>query len=313
MRVTTRTLRNLPVGAQGLGCSGVRDRTDEPESGDPVATIHRALELGVNLLDTANVYGDGRSEEIIGGAISGRRDEVVVATKFGIQKQGNTRIPRGDPDYVRQCCEESLRRLHVDHIDLYYQHRVDPTVPIEDTWGAMSELVTAGKVLTLGISEASAATIRRAHAVHPITAVECEWSLWTRVIEPDVLPTCRELGIGIVAYAPLGRGFFTGEVVSRSQLSVGDSRLASPRFFDQNLAHNLELIERIKALAAIHDATPGQLALAWVHHRGRDVVPIPGTTRLRHLEENVVAANIELSMVELETLERAVPADAVMG
>ncbi|WP_106617033.1 aldo/keto reductase [Saccharothrix carnea] len=291
---------------------------DEAES---IATIHRALDLGVTLLDTADVYGGatrpgapadvsgvGANEELVGRAIRGRRDEVVVATKFGLADPD--RKPRGDAAYVKQAVEASLRRLGVDHIDLYYQHRVDPDVPIEETVGAMAELVAEGKVRYLGLSEAGAATIRRAHAVHPISALQSEWSLWTRDIEAEIAPTCRELGIGIVPFSPLGRGFLTGRVTSVADLAEDDMRRNLPRFAEDNFARNTAIVDALRALAAERGVTPGQLALAWVHHQGEHVVPIPGTKRVKYLEENVAAASLELGAEELRAIEAAAPAVA---
>ncbi|TVS99682.1 aldo/keto reductase [Amycolatopsis bartoniae] len=311
----TRKLGALEVGAQGLGCMGmsqaygVRDNDDES-----IATIHRALDLGVTLIDTANVYGAGTNEELVGRAIADRRDRVVLATKFGIvANTGSGQTIRGDAAYVRQCCEESLRRLGADHIDLYYQHRVDPDVPVEETWGALSELVAEGKVRYLGISEASVDNIRRAHAVHPVTALQSEWSLWTRGIEDEIVPACRELGIGIVPFSPLGRGFLTGAVTSVQDLPEDDMRRSLPRFAEGNFDRNLAIVEALKALAAEKGVTPGQLALAWVQSRGEDVVPIPGTKRRTYLEENVAAATIELTPDEVARIEAAAPADAVAG
>ncbi|MCM6775316.1 aldo/keto reductase [Nocardia sp. CDC159] len=286
-------------------------RGDDQES---IATIHRALDLGVTLLDTADVYGNGENEELVGRAIAGRRDQVVLATKFGIvwSDRGPAEA-RGDAAYVRQCVDASLARLGVDHIDLFYQHRVDPNVPVEETWGALSELVQAGKVRYLGISEASADTIRRAHTVHPVTALQSEWSLWTRDIEAEVLPTCRELGIGIVPFSPLGRGMLTGAIASAADLPADDFRRRLPRFSEDNLDRNLTLVEELRKLAAEKGVTAGQLALAWVQHQGADVVPIPGTKRRTYLEENVAAAEIELSEQDLARIETAAPVEAVAG
>ncbi|PSR64981.1 aldo/keto reductase [Nocardia nova] len=313
--MATRKLGELTVGAQGLGCMGmsqaygVRDNDEES-----IATIHRALDLGVTLLDTANVYGAGANEELVGRAIAGRRDQVVLATKFGIVwGEGGSMGARGDAAYVAQSCDESLKRLGVDHIDLYYQHRVDPNVPVEETWGALSELVTAGKVRYLGISEASAQTIRRAHAVHPVTALQSEWSLWTRGIEEEILPTCRELGIGIVPFSPLGRGFLTGSITSTADLPADDLRRALPRFADDNIDRNLAVVAELRAMAEEKGVTAGQLALAWVQSRGDDVVPIPGTKRRTYLEQNVAATEIELSAEDLARIEAAAPADAFAG
>jgi aryl-alcohol dehydrogenase-like predicted oxidoreductase len=282
-----------------------------------VATIHRALELGVTLLDTADMYGFGRNEKLVGPAIADRRDKVVLATKFGIMRDEadpGARGIRGDAEYIQQAAEASLKRLGLDHIDLYYQHRVDPDVPIEETVGAMAALVEQGKVRYLGLSEAGAETIRRAHAVHPISAVQTEWSLWSRDIEDEVVPTCRELGIGIVPYSPLGRGFLTGRFTSKDDFEEGDFRQTiQPRFADENLDHNLAIVEALKKLASDKGVTAGQLALAWVQHQGADVVPIPGTKRRQYLEENVAAVDVSLTPDDLAAIEAAVPADAVAG
>jgi aryl-alcohol dehydrogenase-like predicted oxidoreductase len=312
--VKNRKLGGLEVGAQGLGCMGmsqaygVRDNDDES-----IATIHRALDLGVTLLDTANVYGNGVNEELVGRAIAGRRDEVVLATKFGIVWTDGAMGARGDAAYVKQSCDESLRRLGVDHIDLYYQHRVDPDTPIEETWGALAELAEAGKIRYAGISEAGAATIRAAHAVHPVTALQSEWSLWTRGIEGEILGTCRELGIGIVPFSPLGRGFLTGAVTSVRDLPADDMRRGLPRFAEGNFERNIAIVEALRALAEEKGVTAGQLALAWVQAQGEDVVPIPGTKRRTYLEENVAAASLELTAADVEAIEAAAPADAIAG
>ena len=313
--IATRKLGELTVGAQGLGCMGmsqaygVRDNDEES-----IATIHRALDLGVTLLDTANVYGAGVNEELVGRAIADRRDRVVLATKFGIVwGEGGAMGARGDADYVTRSCDESLRRLGVDHIDLYYQHRVDPNVPIEETWGALADLVTAGKVRYLGISEASAATIRSAHAVHPVTALQSEWSLWTRGIEAEVAPVCRELGIGIVPFSPLGRGFLTGAITSTTDLPADDMRRSLPRFADGNIDRNLAVVAELRAMAEEKGVTAGQLALAWVQTRGEDVVPIPGTKRRTYLEQNAAATDIELSAADLARIEAVAPAEAFAG
>src|SRR5699024_4999071 len=278
VNLPTRQLGELRVSAQGLGCMGMSQSYgaggDDTES---VATIHRALELGVDLLDTANIYGEGANERLVGRAIADRRDQVVLASKFGIIRGEDGQYARGDAAYVRQCCDESLFRLGVDHIDLYYQHRVDPDVPVEETFGALSELVREGKVRHVGISEAGADTIRRAHAIHPVTAVQSEWSLWTRGIEDDVVPMCRHLGIGIVPFSPLGRGFFTGTITSSADLGPDDVRHGLPRFGADNLERNQQIVRTLQALADDKGVTPGQLALAWLSHQGSDVVPIPGT------------------------------------
>lgn len=316
----TRTLgaaSPLTVSSMGLGCMGMSEFYGAPDEAAGLATIHRALELGITFLDTADMYGPFTNEQLVGRAIAGRSDEVQLATKFG-----NVRGPNGErlgisgaPEYVRQACDASLQRLGVDHIDLYYQHRVDPTVPIEDTVGAMAELVQAGKVRHLGLSEASPATIRRAHAVHPITALETEYSLFTRDLEEEILPTIRELGIGLVPYSPLGRGILTGTLSAESVAKEGDARSHPyfPRFQGAALEANLRLVENVKALASAKGVTPGQIALAWVLAQGDDVVPIPGTKRVQYLEENAAALDIVLSRDELAALAEAVPPSAVVG
>jgi aryl-alcohol dehydrogenase-like predicted oxidoreductase len=305
----------LEVSAEGLGCMGMSEfygRADEAEARE---VINRALDLGVSFLDTADMYGPFTNEKLVGEAIAGRREEVVLATKFGNSRgeNGEWLGIRGDPEYVRQCCEDSLRRLGVERIDLYYQHRVDPKVPIEETVGAMAELVSAGKVAHLGLSEAAPETIRRAHATHPITALQTEYSLWSRDPEDEILPTVRELGIGFVAYSPLGRGFLTGQIRSLEDLDEDDFRRASPRFQGENFDRNLELVAKVEEIAAEKGITPGQLALAWVLAQGEDVVPIPGTKRLAYLEENVAAAAVELSAEELSRIDAAAPAGATAG
>src|SRR5271165_4637841 len=309
----TRSLGQvLDVSAQGLGCMGMSEFYGTPDEAEAMATIHLALDLGVRFLDTADMYGPFTNEILVGRAISGRRDEAVLATKFGIERAPDgTRLGiNGRPEYVKKACDASLKRLGVDVIDLYYQHRVDPKTPIEETVGAMAELVGEGKVLYLGLSEAGAETIRRAHAVHPITAVQTEYSLWTRDVEAEVLPTLTQLGIALVAYSPLGRGFLSGRFTSPEELDESDFRRYGPRFTGENLKHNLQLAERVKELAAEKGITPGQLALAWVLHRGEHVVPIPGTKRISYLEENLAAADVQLSPEEVERIAQAVPAAA---
>ncbi|MGI8803247.1 MAG: aldo/keto reductase [Solirubrobacteraceae bacterium] len=290
------------VSALGLGCMGMSAFYGETDEAESTATIRRALDLGCNLLDTSDMYGPHTNERLVGRAIAGRRDEVVLATKFGIKLEMGppvTRSVSGRPEYVHAACEASLERLGVDYTDLYYQHRVDPDTPIEETVGAMAELVAAGKVRHLGLSEASAETIRRAAAVHPIAAVQTEYSLWTRHVEEEILPTLRELGIGLVAYSPLGRGFLSGRFSSPEDLDEGDFRRQGPRFTGENLERNRELVARVKELAAAREVTPGQLALAWVLAQGEDIVPIPGTKRRTYLEENLAAAEVELSAEDL--------------
>jgi aryl-alcohol dehydrogenase-like predicted oxidoreductase len=313
-----RTLgtQGLEVSAEGLGCMGMSEFYGTADEAEAVATIHHALNLGVTLLDTADMYGPHTNERLVGEAIADRRDEAVLATKFGILRDPenpSVRGVNGRPDYVMRSCDHSLRRLGLDHIDLYYQHRVDPGVPIEETVGAMAELVDAGKVRFLGLSEASPETIRRAHAVHPISVLQTEYSLWSRDVEDEILPTLRELGIGLVAYSPLGRGFLTGQITSPDHLAPGDFRRSSPRFMGENFSRNLALVDRIKEIAAEQDCTPGQLALAWVLAQGDDVVPIPGTKRRRYLEENVEAAELTLSAEDLARIDEAAPVGAAAG
>jgi len=304
----------LEVSEQGLGCMGMSafyGTTDEAES---IATIHRAIELGITFLDTAQIYGHGANEELVGRAVRGRRDEVEIATKFmGTVNADGTRRIVGTRAFVHESIDGSLARLGTDHVDLYYQHRVDPDTPIEETVGAMAELVAAGKVRHLGLSEASAETLRRAHAVHPIAALQSEYSLWTRDPEGDVLDTCRELGIGFVAYSPLGRGFLAGRFASSDELADDDFRRTNPRFTGENLARNLRLADRVRELAAAKGATPAQLALAWVLSRGMDVVPIPGTKRRTYLEENARAGSVELTADDLALLDEEFPRGVAAG
>ncbi|CCK32626.1 Auxin-induced protein [Streptomyces davaonensis JCM 4913] len=312
--VPTRDLGELTVSAQGLGCMGMSHGYGATDDDRSIDTLHRALDLGVTLLDTADFYGFGHNEELIGRAVAGRRDEVVLATKFGFANRlGEPTRIRGDAAYVRQACEASLRRLGVAHIDLYYQHRVDPEVPIEETVGAMADLVRAGKVRHLGLSEASAATLRRAHAVHPIAALQSEWSLWTRDLEAEIAPVCRALGIGLVPFSPLGRGFLTGRYSSVEGMADNDVRRGQPRFADGNLERNLAIVAQLEELARAKGVTAGQLALAWVQSRGDDVVPIPGTRRQRNLEENLAALTVELSAEELAAIESAAAPEHIAG
>jgi aryl-alcohol dehydrogenase-like predicted oxidoreductase len=310
----TRQLGPLRVSAMGLGCMGMTPIYGEPDEGECIATVHRAVELGVTMIDTADMYGNGRNEELVGRALQGRREGVVLATKFGnIRTADGKPDVNGHPDYVPQACDASLQRLGVETIDLYYLHRVDPKVPIEDTVGAMGRLVERGKVRHIGLSEAGAATLRRAHAVHPIAALQTEYSLWTRDVEPEILPTCRALGIGFVAYAPLGRGFLSGTITSTDALADDDRRRDHPRFAQENVERNLGLLGTLRELAVAKDCTPAQIALAWLLAQGGDVVPIPGTKRRGYLDENVAALDVRLSEANLATLDKAFPPGVTAG
>jgi aryl-alcohol dehydrogenase-like predicted oxidoreductase len=311
----TRTLgQGLTVPEVGLGCMGMSQSYGTPDDEESVATIHRALDIGVTFLDTADAYGPFTNERLVGGALKGRRDEVVLATKFGNQRRPDgSRTVNGHPNYVRQACDGSLERLGTDHIDLYYQHRVDPTVPIEETWGAMSGLVAAGKVRYLGISEAAPGTLRRAHAVHPIAAAQYEYSLFSREPEDELRPLLRELGIGLVAYSPLGRGLLTGSLTGSVSFGAADFRSRAPRFQGENYARNLAMAAGVTRLAQAKGITAAQLALAWALAQGDDIVAIPGTKRRRYLEQNAAAADVVLTPADLAALEQAVPRDAAAG
>ncbi len=315
MRTRKLGSQGLTVSELGLGCMGMSEFYGTGDEAESIATIHRALELGVTLLDTADMYGPFTNEQLVGKAIASHRNQVVLATKFGVQRSEDKgfRGINGSPEYVHQACDASLQRLGIDYIDLYYLHRVDPKVPIEETVGAMAELVQQGKVRYIGLSEAAPATIRRAASVYPITALQTEYSLWSRDPEDEILPTVRELGIGFVPYSPLGRGFLSGSITSLNDLAADDFRRNSPRFQGENFNKNLQLVERVKEIAAEKGVTPGQLAIAWLLAQGDNIVPIPGTKRRAYLEENVAAVDITLTQEELDRIDQVAPKNVAVG